>query len=379
MSIPTVDGGGDDNDDSNSWVKAILIINFNHTKGQEVKYSYPSSLSASTLSDIAMLSMPENLDNDDSNKHNIQYMFRVREKSNEDDNSVDIFHYCYVNFSQIKMNSERRGYFQQSVLIVTSQPYNVYSDIVIRLTTVLNDIPQFQTILNNTINDDTILDTTLQVAFQHFKSWPIPIPGKELKLPFYGEIFQLIVPFHPIYASIHNKDNRSFNHILREKGLESGTGLYETNLVHALDNLGLLSHLWSLWELIVTGNNVLVFSSSATLCSTVVGALLSLLAPLPYGGDHRPYISPYDSDIKLLVQACNSSSSSGGGSSSNCSRDSYDLGDDGETALLRDNRIVTSPASVYMYNVRLVLSPSTPLFLSSPPPPPSPSLPRTLS
>ena len=374
MSFPShdVDGsGGDGNDDDNSWIKAILIINFNHTRGQEVKYSYPSSsLSKSTLNDIAMLSMPENLDNNDTNKHNIQYMFRVREKSNEDNDCIDIFHYCYVNFSQIKMNSERRGYFQQSVLIVTSQPYNVYSDIVIRLTTVLNDIPQFQTLLNNTtmtslsaVNDDTILDTTLQVAFQHFKSWPMPIPGKEVKLPFFGEIFQLLVPFHPIYASIHNKDNRSFNHILREKGLESGTGLYETNLVHSLDSLGLLPHLWSLWELIVAGNNVLVFSSSATTCSTVVGALLSMLAPLPYAGDHRPYISPYDSDIKLLVQACNTSSSSNSSSSSGSGssrRDSYDLGDDGETALLRDNRIVTSPASVYMYNVRLVLSPSAP-------------------
>jgi hypothetical protein len=180
MSFPShdVDGsGGDGNDDDNSWIKAILIINFNHTRGQEVKYSYPyGGISKSTLSDIAMLSMPENLDNNDTNKHNIQYMFRVREKSNEDNDCIVIFHYCYVNFSQIKMNSERRGYFQQSVLIVTAQPYNVYSDIVIRLTTVLNDIPQFQTLLNNTtmtslsaVNDDTILDTTLQVAFQHFK------------------------------------------------------------------------------------------------------------------------------------------------------------------------------------------------------------------
>ena len=122
------------------------------------------------------------------------------------------------------------------------------------------------------------------------------------------------------------------------------------NLVQSLDSLGLLPHLWTLWELIITGNNILVFSSSATVCSNVVTALLTLLAPLPYAGDHRPYISPYDSDIKLLAQACDS-----GNSNSNSKK--YDERDDDDeylddNSILRDIRIITSPASVYMFNVR---------------------------
>ena len=327
----------------NEWITAVLIINFNHTNGQEVKVKYPNNvLSNSTLSDIAMLAMPENLDNDDDNKHNFQYMFRVREKSDED-NIIDIFHYCYVNFSQIKMNSEKRGYFQQSIVIVTSQPYNIYSNLVIRLSTVLNDVPQFQVLLNNNEDSESIIDTTLQVAFKHFQSWPKPIPGKELKLPFYGEIFELLVPFNAIYTSLHNNQNRSFNHLLREKGLESGNGLYEINLVQVLDSLGLLPHLWTLWELLVKGNNVLVFSSSATICSTVVSALLSLLAPLSYAGDHRPYISPYDSDIKLLSESFNRKYNN---VIDNCDKEGIDV------LILSDVRIITSPASVYTYNVR---------------------------
>lgn len=143
---------------------------------------------------------------------------------------------------------------------------------------------------------------------------------------------------------MHNQENRSFIHLLSEKGLESGNGLYEVNLVQALDSLGLLPHLWTLWELLMKGDDVLVFSSSATICSTVVSALLSLLAPLSYAGDHRPYISPYDSDIKLLSDCFNQNNSD------IIDDDSDKLEND--DSILRDIRTISSPSSLYTYNVR---------------------------
>lgn len=50
-----------------------------------------------------------------------------------------------------------------------------------------------------------------------------------------------------------------------------------------------LSRLWHLWELALLGKPLLVMSPSPSDCSAAVAALISLMAPVPFSADFRPY------------------------------------------------------------------------------------------
>lgn len=62
----------------------------------------------------------------------------------------------------------------------------------------------------------------------------------------------------------------------------------------------LLKDVWTLWELTLCGDPLLVVAPSPKECSGAVAALISLISPLPYAADFRPYYTIHDSDFKLL-------------------------------------------------------------------------------
>jgi len=59
-----------------------------------------------------------------------------------------------------------------------------------------------------------------------------------------------------------------------------------------------LGNLWFLWELALVGAPILVEAPSAEECSQAVLAIMSLIAPITYQGDFRPYFTVYDDDFK---------------------------------------------------------------------------------
>ncbi|KAL6776012.1 hypothetical protein ACKKBG_A19430 [Auxenochlorella protothecoides x Auxenochlorella symbiontica] len=62
-----------------------------------------------------------------------------------------------------------------------------------------------------------------------------------------------------------------------------------------------LQHLWTLWELLVLGRRLAVIGASPGVCSEGIAALLSLLSPLPYAGDVRPYLTIQDPGFAALT------------------------------------------------------------------------------
>lgn len=64
--------------------------------------------------------------------------------------------------------------------------------------------------------------------------------------------------------------------------------------------MGVSSKLWILWELILLGQPLLVLSPSPTLSSDAVFALASIISPLEYKGDFRPFFTIQDSDFALF-------------------------------------------------------------------------------
>ena len=179
----------------------------------------------------------------------------------------------------------------------------------------------------------------------HMQAWPLPEQDQDVVLPFFGEMISFSVPILSCYLDMGvETDRRALltqntradvnvdsplpftspgcggdysngpekshpntiysNNKSSTYGLGGGSGMFaDDNLVDIFKPLGLLPHLWTLWELVITGKNIVVWSPSADECSKVVTALVSLCAPLVFGGDFRPYINPYDSDIPAISKA----------------------------------------------------------------------------
>lgn len=68
------------------------------------------------------------------------------------------------------------------------------------------------------------------------------------------------------------------------------------------DCFQLLPHLWSLWELLMTGSDMICYCPSSTGASAVCEGLVSIISPLGWTGDIRPYLNPYESDVNVLGQ-----------------------------------------------------------------------------
>ncbi len=61
---------------------------------------------------------------------------------------------------------------------------------------------------------------------------------------------------------------------------------------------GLCHSLWHLWELAITGQPIIVVGTKPELVGDAVLAIVSLISPLVFGGDYRPFFSLYDPDFK---------------------------------------------------------------------------------
>ncbi len=57
---------------------------------------------------------------------------------------------------------------------------------------------------------------------------------------------------------------------------------------------GQIRNIWTLWEILLLGEPLLVASPTPAACSDACAALASLLAPLPYSADYRPYFTIHD-------------------------------------------------------------------------------------
>lgn len=76
---------------------------------------------------------------------------------------------------------------------------------------------------------------------------------------------------------------------------------HEVDLLGALE--GALQHLWTLWEMMVVGAPLMVVAPSPTECSRAVAALVCLVTPLQFLGDHRPYFTIHDPSFRQLMLA----------------------------------------------------------------------------
>lgn len=63
-----------------------------------------------------------------------------------------------------------------------------------------------------------------------------------------------------------------------------------------------LSYTHLLWELVLTAEPIVVMATSPSDCSHMVQSLMSMIAPLPYAAEARPYFTIHDSEFKEFTQ-----------------------------------------------------------------------------
>ncbi|EGC32555.1 hypothetical protein DICPUDRAFT_155470 [Dictyostelium purpureum] len=277
------------------WINSFCIVNFDLEIGQVLEYSYPQvNFKEEETTNLCFLSFP------DSNSHlqgDIIYSFRLRETTTN--NGFGSFQYGYVFFKQVKDASISRGYLQKSVVLLSDESF----------------VGLFKKVME--IVGPLYFDhgnTLLEVAYQNIMGWPELKLGQTYELPILGYILTFHVPH--TRGTPHIIDPVVKQHI----GSASQSPLWsEMKLVSNLKSIDIYgcfknftTKLWMLWELVLLGHPILVISPNPPMCSDSVLALVSLISPLLYCGDYRPYFTIHDTDFHKYTQYSNNPNSATG-------------------------------------------------------------------
>ncbi|PSN53146.1 Protein DENND6B [Blattella germanica] len=176
------------------------------------------------------------------------------------------YYYGYVYFRQVKDKSLPRGYFQKSVVIISRLPFvSLFTEIGALIA------PEF---FDNG-------EPSIEAACHDIDQWPSPLPGEAVNLPLLGTVLQAQIP-------------------CQTSSLSSPTPLMSSvHQVHMFRCFApVISHVHLLWELVLTAEPIVVMAGSPTTCSEMVQALVSMITPLMYCADFRPYFTIHDSEFK---------------------------------------------------------------------------------
>nr|KAF6494519.1 DENN domain containing 6B [Rousettus aegyptiacus] len=180
---------------------------------------------------------------------------------------------------QVKDSSVKRGYFQKSLVLVSRLPF-------VRL---------FQALLGLIAPEYfDKLAPCLEAVCSEIDQWPAPVPGRTLNLPVVGVVLQVHIP-----SRADKPESTSLKHCGHENLVPAPLVL---SSVHELDLFRcfqpVLTHVQTLWELMLLGEPLLVLAPSPAVSSEMVLALTRCLQPLRFCCDYRPYFTIHDSEFK---------------------------------------------------------------------------------
>lgn len=188
------------------------------------------------------------------------------------------FYYCYTLFIQQKNTNYKRGYLQKSIMIISEFYYKKlfldylyqFRNIFINETSAkfsLNKLEKLYEIYNNSCMENELSKFT---SLEKENSLEFNTNSLE---KIQSEIKQLNINYE---ISIYPQNNNFFENL----------------------SLYYVSKIWNLWELIITETPLLIQADTNYACSEIVFLLSSLIFPLKYCGDVRPYFTIYDKDFQ---------------------------------------------------------------------------------
>ncbi|CAI8051071.1 Protein DENND6A [Geodia barretti] len=277
-----------------NWVCCVCVVTFDLELGQALETVIPSDykLSDTEKSNICYLAFP------DSNSGCMgDTLFHIRIRcTGSGTGGTDLrptnhhygaplvlmpdpaYYYGFVYFRQVKDSDIRRGYFQKSVVLLTRLPYITFFNFIIQ-----RIAPEYF----------THGLASLEAACGNMNQWPPPRPGQQLHLPILGQIIYVRLPTKSDKPAARDGEGPV---IKKSSSVVVIPSVHDLNLHQALQPV--LNNFEMIWELVITNEPIVVMGPSPTLCANTVQALVSLLHPLKYASDFRPFFTIHDSEFK---------------------------------------------------------------------------------
>ncbi|TPX38260.1 hypothetical protein SmJEL517_g00039 [Synchytrium microbalum] len=324
------------------WILCFCVVNFDLELGQAMELIYPPvNLTESQRKNICFSAFPDS--NSKSHLGDTTFCFRIRASSevvrssssnNLRDATVvpgprdstgappppppsnthdhDSFLHGYVFFRQQKDQEVRRGFFQKSLVLLTSHPW---PGLMLRLVAVIG--PTFMDALvedrKAKVRKLSAARALLDTACHDVANWPPPpfflspqtgYSPTTLELPFSGTLLTFSIPPSNRFVQYFSLAPR----IQAASSSSSSASIPDTKVVEIACPAKLyrlfassLEMLWTCWEFMLLGEPILVVADNPRSCSEVVWALVELIKPIAFGGDFRPYLTIQDADFKTFA------------------------------------------------------------------------------
>eukprot|EP01138_Halocafeteria_seosinensis_P003010 gb/GECG01003074.1/.p1 GENE.gb/GECG01003074.1/~~gb/GECG01003074.1/.p1 ORF type:complete len:868 (+),score=91.16 gb/GECG01003074.1/:1-2604(+) len=291
-----------------SWCRCVGLVEFDAEKGPTLSYEYPSGVIHSECrTTLAHLCLPEGMSAGPDGVLECVYCIRLRnspkqwtpsacfkipgrerassvlrslQKSSHEEEgaasgqSRSEFLLGAVYFSQKPNTSHRRGFDQTGIILLSELPFPV--------------LLKHAALVIGHAYEDTKALVTLEMAYRHIRDWPSPTEGEAVQLPLLGRTLEYTIPRRGNLEASHPQNKDATGATIGQDNF-SDVGVYRTLCPF-------LHYLWHIWTLLIRGKTVCVRCPDATLCSDIVLAIVSLINPLPFSGDYRPYITIHDPD-----------------------------------------------------------------------------------
>jgi len=278
------------------WMHCFCVVTFDLNLGQALEHVYPPQFmpSEQEVSNICYMAFP---DSNSGCMGDTKFHMRLRCTSRRESlpgyNAEcspalrqDASHYWgFVYFRQKRDANLPRGYFQKSFIIITRLPFfNLYYDILSQLA------PRYF---------DEGTDVLRLASEQINRQWPGLRVGNPLQLPLLECSYQICIPrtssSRKSTADSSGGSGESPPALAACPTAKVLTSVNEIELFRSLDFV--MEQLYTLWELVITAEPIVVVGTSPADCSHMVQTLLALIAPLEYCAEARPYFTIHDSEL----------------------------------------------------------------------------------
>ncbi|KAL7005569.1 hypothetical protein EMMF5_004814 [Cystobasidiomycetes sp. EMM_F5] len=278
------------------WIQGIAVVNFDLDVGPKLDNCFPAmSFSPSESQAIAFSSFPDHNGKGDASS---TFSWSISQKPTQVDGDNAREHilqgYCY--FSQRRDPTSRRGYAQQSLVILTH--HASYSGLYTHLISLLGPL-YFGTLSSSASSTaPKLTPSAVEAGILNMSRWPPPTPGSSLELAFLGHVINVEIPL-PNQAQFQLLTNtRTLVPDLTSSPLLASLPYIPLSRLLGPD---LIDQVWLVWELVVLADPLLVYAHDPAHCSELVRWLITIIRPLPFSGTYRPLFHIHMPDFAELL------------------------------------------------------------------------------
>eukprot|EP00002_Diphylleia_rotans_P032204 TRINITY_DN6745_c0_g1_i1.p1 TRINITY_DN6745_c0_g1~~TRINITY_DN6745_c0_g1_i1.p1 ORF type:complete len:391 (-),score=57.13 TRINITY_DN6745_c0_g1_i1:1179-2351(-) len=261
------------------WAVGFVIVRFDIEFGPTIDGTFPSDLPLSEYQKkhIKFMAFPDS----SAAVGDMIYSFRFPIAEN-----LKRGVYGYAVFRQQRDVTEKRGYLQKSLVLLSMRPYVGLFEKVMSIVGPL----YFQYGI-----------PLLECAWNGIQLWTPHEIGDVLELPFLGHVIKIHLP-SSVPSSFDARleaplpKEQPLNHLPTSTVIECSEFHQDSHIyINFSEALDLLP---CLWEIVLTGQPLLLITSTPVKAAQSILALASLIAPCPCGMEYRPYYTIHDATFQ---------------------------------------------------------------------------------